>query len=288
MAFYSGLSSAQGQQAPDEIPVSGTPVSSGGPVAQRSLGGIGQQGYGSISAPSSVLQNITDYSGSMGTGIGNANYNSGLQNYSQMAQQYGQYGGQWTPWALAGQDAGGMGLGSYDAGNMFVNGGNPNQQHLGTQYSLYGNMVGSRDINRNSYTGENSGYGDMSYQNAGQNPFGYDFWAGQTPGIRSTGKMDYGAVNGQVNSMTNDYINKMQTMYGGGNNEFITPDQYQLGQQLVQGGMPGIKDSNGALNAWYMYAHNQGLAPNSYNSYQGQAQKNQGLVSSTSPGLRVR
>ncbi len=120
---------------------------------------------------------------------------------------------------------------------------------------------------RNAYTGNVQGYGDSSYQQLGNNPLGYDFWAKQAKQQRETGAIDYGALRKQINDLASQYTSQMQTMYGGPNNQFQAPDIGKLGEQLVMQAPPDMRASNGPLDVWYQYAKSRGLVSDPFSHY---------------------
>ncbi len=116
MSYYNtGLAptSARGLQTTDTNVIGGA---TGGAAAPTSYAptpqpGQGAQGVGGIQAPNAALQNITNFSGSLGTLMGNANMSRGLQSYNayNMGQGMGNIGGQTTPWGLRSAEEGGFG-----------------------------------------------------------------------------------------------------------------------------------------------------------------------------------
>ncbi len=153
MAYFQGFSptSEQGNTTPDVAKASGIGVMGGSnPVPTANTPQAGQ-----MSAPNAVLQNIQNYAGSGGTLMGNANMNSGLRNYNAMSQAYNPGGmGQWSPWALNAQSAGGGGFDSISAGNLFN--GRANPLAAGSNYSFGDNakQIMQSQYYRNPYTGD--------------------------------------------------------------------------------------------------------------------------------------
>lgn len=280
MAYFTGLQPQQmgsygAGLTSTYIPNSPTaqPVASG----KAPVGGASIQ-PGMVSAPNSVLQNINNYSGSTGSLMGNANIDQGLRNYQAASNQYGGGIGQWNPWALTQQSAGGYGANPMSAGDLFVHPGNAQNFAQGNQYSLNGSNLLSQSINHNAYSGQTTGYGDPTYSRQ-SSPIGSDFWGLQTGDQRANGHVDYNGIQQNLNDSIKAYISKNQAAYSGNGNSFVAPKMDQLTRQLVMGSRPtGQQDSNGPLNAWYQYAHHMGYADNPYSYYAGMPGANLGTI----------
>lgn len=302
--YYQGTAPQQifrGQQDEDTIPLSG-----GGGSVSNGYVPTAQQGQpsrpsGAISAPNSVLQNITNFSGSQQTLGGNANREAGLQNYDAMSNKYGGImGGQWTPFGLRGEGEGGLGRRDF---NYFVN---PSNQTLqgGNTYDIYQNQLRQRSNYRNAYTGDIVDYGAGSMQGLPNNPltdyFNQNLYGqnGGQPKMNFSGSSSSDIANrvrnNQANAMTLLPPNQMNQQFGQGVDAAMQAyinqlkglgsspldvnavdfDQERLKRQLVMGAMPSYSPPKGLNNqpnylnstspeyqSWLRYVQSLGYLP---------------------------
>ncbi len=172
MSYYSGLTPQSNYDpSANSIPFMGgngaAPVATGVPAPSQSQAG-------QVRAPNSVLQNVNDFSGSLGTLGGNYNQDQGLRRYDALNSQYGSFGGQWTPFGLRSQGEGGLGRNDQD---YFVNP-NVSSFQAGRDYNIGQGGVQGRDIYRNAYTGGIDRYGaQRNYATPGGLAGSFDYGA---------------------------------------------------------------------------------------------------------------
>jgi len=141
-------------------------------------------------------------SGSLESSMFNA---QGLQNYNNLYNQYGQGQQNWTPWAFQNASAGGAGdMYNTQNTNLLLGNGYQSQLMAGHQY----NNTGYRDVMRNAYSGDVSGYG------AGHN-MGFDassYWHDPS--------LSMGATHGNAMATHDALLKGIGGMYGQGAGRF--------------------------------------------------------------------
>ncbi len=221
MAYYQGTTPQQITRDPmaNGIPAIGGPGISGVGASMNSYSPAtnNQTPTGAIQPNNAVLQNIGQYTGSLGTLQGNAQRETGLQNYNQMSRQYGgQFGGNWTPYGLQ------NGQNNLD---YFVNPTQGAQVAGGSTFDLVGNgQVQQRENLRNPYSGAINGYGSTQNTNY-QNPLAGDFW-------NTSSKVHNGYFGEEMQKYYDSYLKSLGS-YGSGAQDVNNIDPSSVNQQAV-------------------------------------------------------
>lgn len=241
MAYIQGLGGQSGygtQAVPPSVPNVPTGNQGSSIVGGQISPSVPQSSYNQL--PSPVMQNINNYNAAgMGTIGHQANEQRGLNNYNRLASQYGDRMGQWTPWALQEQSAGGYGGNANNVGNLFL-GGAPQGLGLGNTYDLSNGMLNSKQNIHNVYSGDVQGYGASSHQGF-QSPVSSGYWSNLDPGkFNNQSQPFYNSINDYFGNEAQQYVNSLRSGHSGPFDVFNGPSSLdEIKKQIYLGSMPG-------------------------------------------------